>query len=256
MGVPTVLLLHGQPGSADDWDGVRRAIGDRARVLALDRPGWNRPGAPRDLPGNADVALSALDAEGIDRAVVAGHSLGGAIAAWLAAEHPQRVAALVLAAPSANCDSLNRLDQLLAAPVVGPLLAAGVFAVAGAALSAPSLRRRIAVWAAVDESYLRAAARVLLAPTSWLAFSAEQRWLIRELPSLEQRLRSISSPTTIVSGSADRIVTPASARQLAMQIGDAEFVQLPGAAHLLPQQRPHELAEIILRAAATRATSG
>jgi pimeloyl-ACP methyl ester carboxylesterase len=225
-------------------------------VIALDRPGWNRHGAPRDLPGNVDVALSMLDARGVDRAVVAGHSLGGAIAAWLAAEHPERVAALVLAAPSANCASLNRLDQLLAAPVVGPLLAASAFAAAGAVLSASSLRHRIAGRVALDDGYLRAAARVLLAPTSWVAFSAEQRWLIRELPSLEQRLGSISSPTTIVSGTADRIVTPSSARQLAAQIGEAQVVRLPGAAHLLPQQRPGELAEIIVRVATPRGASG
>ncbi|HEY2651552.1 MAG TPA: alpha/beta hydrolase [Solirubrobacteraceae bacterium] len=256
MGVPTVLLLHGQPGSAHDWHGVRRAIGERARAIAPDRPGWNGHGAPRDLAGNADFALSVLDAHGIDRAVVAGHSLGGAIAAWLAAEHPDRVAALVLAAPSANCASLNRLDQLLAAPVVGPLLAAGALATAGAVLSVRSLRRRIAAEVALDEGYLRAVGRVLLVPSSWVAFNAEQRWLLRELPSLELRLGSISSPTTIVSGSADRIVTPSSARRLAAQIGGAEVVQLPGAMHLLPQQRPGELAEIILRAAGSGGASG
>ena len=249
MGVPSVLLLHGQPGSAHDWDGVRRAIGDRARAIAPDRPGWNGSGAPRDLTGNADFALSVLDAHGIGRAVVVGHSLGGTIATWFAAEHPERVAALVLAAPSANWASLNRLDRLLAAPVVGPLVAAGAFAAAGAVLSVRSLRRRIATAAALDEGYLRAAGRVLLAPGSWVAFNVEQRWLLRELPSLEPRLGSISSPTTIVSGSADRIVTPSSARRLAAQIGNAQVVQLPGAMHLLPQQRPRELAEIVLRAA-------
>jgi pimeloyl-ACP methyl ester carboxylesterase len=248
MGVPSVLLLHGQPGSADDWQGVRRAIGGRAHALAIDRPGWNRTGAPRDLPGNADLALSVLDAHHVMRAVVVGHSLGGAIAAWLAAEHPERVAALVLAAPSANRASLNRLDQLLAAPVVGPLLAAGGLASAGAALSISAIRGRIAAGVGLDENYLQGAARVLLRPTSWLAFSAEQRWLIRELPALEQRLGSISSATTIVTGTADRIVAPSSARQLAARIDGASVVQLRGATHLLPQQCPGELAEIIVRA--------
>jgi pimeloyl-ACP methyl ester carboxylesterase len=140
--------------------------------------------------------------------------------------------------------------------VVGPLLAAGAFAAAGAVLSVRSLRGRIASEMALDEGYLRAAGRVLLAPSSWVAFNVEQRWLLRELPSLERRLGSISSPTTIVSGSADRIVTPSSARRLAAQIGNAKVEQLLGAMHLLPQQRPGELAEIILRAAGADGVSG
>src|SRR5438270_5415299 len=110
MGEPSVLLLHGQPGSAADWKLVRSAIGERARTIAIDRPGWNGDGPARDLSGNVQAALSTLDAAGVEQAVVVGHSLGGAVAAWLAAEHPARVTALVLAAPSANRASLNRLD--------------------------------------------------------------------------------------------------------------------------------------------------
>jgi pimeloyl-ACP methyl ester carboxylesterase len=252
MGEPSVLLLHGQPGSADDWGQVRAAVGNRARMIAIDRPGWNGRGSPRDLAGNAQTALSALEAHGVERAAVVGHSLGGAVAAWLAAEHPSRVTALVLAAPSVNRASLNRLDLLLAAPLLGPLLAATGLATAGAALHTTRLRERIALSLALDERYLRRAGTTLLQPATWRAFAVEQRMLIRELPSLERRLGSITSPTTVVTGTADRIVSPASARQLVGQILGAELVQLAGATHLLPQQRPEELAEIVVRAIAKR----
>jgi pimeloyl-ACP methyl ester carboxylesterase len=249
MGEPSVLLLHGQPGSANDWERVRAAIGDRARAIAIDRPGWNGRSDPSDLVGNARTALSVLDAEGVERAVVVGHSLGGAVAAWLAAEQPDRIMALVLAAPSANQASLNRLDALLAAPLVGPALAATVLSAGGLALWTPPVRHRIATEFGLDHRYLKRVAGALLRPPTWRVFTVEQRMLIRELPQLERRLTSISSPTTVVSGTADRIVTPSSARQLAAQIPGAELVQLPGATHLLPQQRPAELAEIIVRAA-------
>jgi pimeloyl-ACP methyl ester carboxylesterase len=53
----------------------------------------------------------------------------------------------------------------------------------------------------------------------------------------------------VVAGSADRIVAPSAARALAGQIPGAELVQLSGATHLLPQQRPVELAGVILAAA-------
>jgi pimeloyl-ACP methyl ester carboxylesterase len=71
--------------------------------------------------------------------------------------------------------------------------------------------------------------------------------LVRDLPALEARLASISAPTTIVNGSADRVVPLASARELAATIPGAELVVLPGAGHLLLQRQAERLAEIILR---------
>ena len=246
MGEAAVLLLHGQPGSADDWRGVRAAVGTRARTIAIDRPGWNGHGSPTDLAGNARAALAALAAEGASRAIVVGHSLGAAVAAWLAAEHPERVASLVLAAPSANRASLNRFDRLLATPLVGPTISTATLAGAGAALQAEPLRRRVSAGLGLDDDYLQTTGRALLRPATWRVFAFEQRMLIRQLPVLEQRLAAISSPTTVVRGTADRVVTPSSTSRLAAQIRGGELVQLPGATHLLPQQHPAELAEIIV----------
>jgi pimeloyl-ACP methyl ester carboxylesterase len=227
---------------------VVAAIGGRARTIAIDRPGWNGRGSPSDLAGNARAALLALSAEGVRRATVVGHSLGGAVAALLAADHPEYVASLVLAAPSANRASLNRLDRLLATPLVGPTIVAAGLVGAGVALEVDPLRRGISATVGLSEDYLRMAGRALLRPATWRVFAFEQRMLVDELPALEERLAAISAPTTVVSGTADRIVTASSARRLAAQIQGAELVQLPGAAHLLPQQRPGELAEIIVRA--------
>lgn len=244
-----VLLLHGQPGSSRDWGGVREAIGDRAATIAFDRPGWDGRTAPTDLAGNAEAALSVLDARGAERATVVGHSMGGAVAAWLAAERPERVGALVLAAPSANAASLNRADRLLARPLVGPILGATALAVLGAALTAPVLRDRIGAGLGLDGRYLEASGWTLLRPRAWHAFAVEQRTLIDELPALERRLGRISASTTIVAGTADRIVPPISARLLGARITGAEVIELEGASHLLPQQHGERLAEIILAAA-------
>ena len=102
-----VLLLHGQPGAAADWEHVRASIGDDVRTIAFDRPGWDGHSAVRDLAGNADAARTVLDRSGVARATVVGHSLGAAVAAWLAWSSPERVGRLVLVAPAANVDSLS-----------------------------------------------------------------------------------------------------------------------------------------------------
>src|SRR5438270_248557 len=79
----------------------------------------------------------------------------------------------------------------------------------------------------------RGAGRALRVPSSWRAFTVEQRALIRELPALEASLREIAIPTTIVIGSVDRIVRPSSARRLADQIPGAQLVVVEDGNHLL-----------------------
>lgn len=241
-----VLLLHGQPGSARDWERVQTEIGERAKTIAIDRPGWDGASTATDLHGNALAALAALDARGIDRATVVGHSFGAAVAAWLAVHHPERVGALVLAAPSANVASLYELDRWLAAPVAGYLLSAVALGSAGAALIAGPLRRRVALQLAVDDRYLRAAAMRLLSPAAWRSFVLEQRVLISDLPLLEADLSRIIAKTTIVAGTRDAIVPPASYRQLAEQIPSAELRLVQRAGHLLPLRNAGALAELVL----------
>jgi magnesium chelatase accessory protein len=73
--------------------------------------------------------------------------------------------------------------------------------------------------------------------------------LVRDLPVLERRLKDISARTTVVAGTDDHIVPISSARAVAQQIRHAQLVELAGAHHLLHQQRPGELAELIVGAA-------
>jgi pimeloyl-ACP methyl ester carboxylesterase len=243
-----VLLLHGQPGGARDWDRVIAALPPDTNVIAINRPGWDGASEPMDLPGNTAAALRSLDQLGVERATIVGHSLGGAIAAWLAAHHPDRVRALVLASPAANRDSLYTADRLLAAPVTGYLATVAVLAGVGLALTASPLRRLAAGGLSIDERYLKAAGRRLLEPSCWRAHVAEQRALIKDLPALERYLPRISAPTTILVGAGDRIVPVASGRRLAGQIPGARLELVSGAGHLLPQRHPQRLAEAILAA--------
>jgi len=240
-----VLLLHGQPGAAADWEPLRGALGDAVRAIAIDRPGWDRRTAVADLAGNAGAACAALDRAEFARATVVGHSLGAAVAAWLACTRPERVGRLVLIAPAANTDSLGAVDYLLAAPVVGWLASVGAMAGGGLVLGARPLRRWVAEATALDDRYLRDAGRMLLAPRAWRAFVREQRFLVRDLPILERRLTGIAAPTTIVAGTGDHVVPIAAVRRLAHQIPGAELVMVEHAGHLLHVQHANRLAEII-----------
>jgi pimeloyl-ACP methyl ester carboxylesterase len=242
-----VLLLHGQPGAAADWERLRASIGDGMKTIAVDRPGWDGRSAVTDLGGNATAAKAVLDRAGVARATVVGHSFGAAVAAWLACAGPDRVGRLVLVAPAVNVASLTRVDYLLAAPVVGCLAGAVAMASGGLVLGNGSLRRAIARASALDDRYLQAAGRVLRAPSAWRAFASEQRTLLRQLPVLEHRLGQLSVPTTIVAGTADRVVPIDAARRLAAQVPGAELVEIEAAGHLIHLRHAREVARVIAR---------
>jgi pimeloyl-ACP methyl ester carboxylesterase len=116
---PPILLIHGSGGSHLDWPGSLRRIVGR-RVLTLDLPGHGRstpPGRETAADYAADV-IGLLDALAIDTAIVAGHSLGGAIALQLALSHPERIAGLNLVGTGARLRVHSAiLDHILPEPV-------------------------------------------------------------------------------------------------------------------------------------------
>lgn len=242
------LLLHGQPGGAADWDGVLAALDGRTTAVAIDRPGWDGETRAQDLAGNARAALAALDARGVERAVVVGHSLGAAIAAWLAVHHGDRVSALVLVAPAANLAALGRVDRWLAAPGLAEISGATAMASLGLALSVDRVRGGVAATVGLPDGYLRRARTTLLRPGAWRSYATEQRALIRGVTALEPGLGTITAPTTILSGDRDPIVSPAASQRLSQQIPGARLVVRPGAGHLLPQRAPAFVADEILAA--------
>jgi pimeloyl-ACP methyl ester carboxylesterase len=163
----------------------------------------------------------------------------------VAAHHPERVAALVLAAPAANQASLEPVDRWLALPVAGYLASAASLTGLGLALGAAPVRRRIIGTSGLDERYLKSAGRALLTPWARRAFIAEQRWLLKDLPELEPCLGRIRAPTTILTGAQDRVVPIGAPRELAVQIPGARLTVLPRAGHLLPQLHAGRVADAI-----------
>jgi pimeloyl-ACP methyl ester carboxylesterase len=98
-GAPLVLAIHGITSTSRTWLATGRALGDRATLVAADLRGRGGSAALPPVVGlDAHVRdmVAVLDAVGLARAVVVGHSLGAYIAARLAVSHPERVQRLVL----------------------------------------------------------------------------------------------------------------------------------------------------------------
>lgn len=238
-----VLLLHGQPGSGGDWAGVAGALRERGlEVLAPDRPGYGTSHLPAGgFEHNARAMAALLDGR---RAVVAGHSWGAGVALALAQLSPELVEALVLVAPVTPFDRLGRVDRLLAARLAGPLVARAAFLTAGAALARPRLRRRLE--GALPGADLQRWSDIA---RDWRSFWIEQRALFDGLPALPA---AITVPATVVVGTRDHVIDLSATRRYANAAG-ARLVEVRHAGHLLPMQRPAEVADAI--SAAARAIS-
>lgn len=247
---PAVVLLHGQPGSAHDWQWVLPGLDGKYAVVAPDRPGYGRTGGPAtDLAGNVAAVIALLDEQGVDRAVVVGHSWAGAVALLAAATRSERVSGLVLVSSVGPGEHIGWDDRLLAVPVLGELIAATTIGGLGLVLG----RSRIQ---ALAERRLGGRARdAVVALTRltaggssvWRSFVHEQRTLIDQLERLGPVLPHISVPVAVVHGRSDRLVPPAVAQSNASAIPGATLDLVEGVGHLIPHDRPERVVAAIER---------
>jgi pimeloyl-ACP methyl ester carboxylesterase len=250
VGGHDLVLLHGQPGSAADWGQVADRLPETLRVVALDRPGY---GASRQAAGgfvfNARAVLAELDARGIERGVLVGHSYGGGVALSAARLAPERVEALVLLA-SVGPGCLTGWDRLLAAPVAGEVCAAAAWWLtpwlARARLAAMTRLRGRPI--AADEHvnwHIWGHAHHDHGPL-WRSFLTEQRALVRELGDLTASLAGVVQPVLLVADPADRLIPVGTTHQLAAVLPDARVQLLGQIGHHLPRRGAPQIAAAIV----------
>src|SRR5689334_10452360 len=114
---PGILLSNSLGTSRELWEPQLDALAQRFRVVRYDTRGHGRSGAPEreyTLEELGADALAVLDAAGLERAHVAGVSLGGLTGMWLGVHAPERVASLVLANTAAHIGTLELWGQRIA----------------------------------------------------------------------------------------------------------------------------------------------
>jgi len=244
-----LVLLHGQPGSAADWDAVLARLPGHLHAMAKDRPGYRA--SPRRAAGftaNAQVILDDLDERGVQAAVLVAHSWAAGAALLAARQAPHRVKAVVLLA-GVGPGSVGIVDWLLAAPVIGPLAAQVMWRwtpwiarVRLAWLSGregrplePGEHLNLQVWGERDAG----------PEPRWHAFLTEQRALLGELAELEDALPSIGVPVLLLADPADQIVPIMTAQRLVSELPQARLRLISDAGHHLPRRAPGAVVEAI-----------
>jgi len=219
----TLVLVHSAGATPAVWDRVRshlRGIPTLAPVL----PGRLGAGEPvADVAGHAVSVLRSMDEAGLECATIAGHSLGGGAALWLALEHPSRVAGIGLVSTGAR---LRVNPQALAALPDGLEQAAPMMAATNFPPGAPDelIEERRGEYASVGGA------------TVFADLTACDRFDVLD------RLWEIRCRAQVLVGSADVLTPPKYAYALAERISAARIVEYPRVGHMLPIERPAEVA--------------
>lgn len=216
-----VVLVHGAGGRAEVWARQIGGLADVARLVAVDLPGHGGTGAGgcRRVEDYAAWVLGLLDALGLDRAVLVGHSMGGAIVQTLALGYPERVAGLVLVGTGGRLRVQPRILDLFrdGSPE-------GAELVTGLAYS-PKTPPEAVVEA--ERAFRETPTAVTLG--DFLACDGFDAMA---------RLSGVTAPTLVVVGADDRLTPPKYAAYLARTIPGARLVEIEAAGHFPQLEQP------------------
>jgi pimeloyl-ACP methyl ester carboxylesterase len=218
---PAVLFVHGAGGRADLWEAQLAGLADAARVIAVDLPGHGATGGAgcQRVEQYADWVVAGLDALGLDRVVLVGHSMGGAIGQALALGRPERLAGLALVGTGARLRVLPRILALLGEGSPG-----GLDLLGGLAYSPRTAPEAVAgAEQALRETPLAVTLGDLLACDRFDVIG---------------RLEAVRTPTLVVVGRDDRLTPPKYAALLARTIPGACLVEIEGAGHFPQLEQP------------------
>lgn len=220
-GPATLLCIHGAGGSHQHWGLQLRGLSDAVCVVALDLPGHGRsPGPGRSsVAAYSQVIIAALDALGLERAVLAGHSMGGAVALQTALDAPARVAGLALIGTAA------RLRVL-------PAIIEGMERAPNATVDMLVAR----FYAATAPANLRERGNVAFRQTAPLILRDD--FLACDAFDVRERLPAIACPTLIICGDEDQMTPPKFSQSLHSQIAGSQLLLMPNTGHMAMLEDP------------------
>jgi pimeloyl-ACP methyl ester carboxylesterase len=226
--VTALVLIHAFPLSGAMWEHERRALRDAADpIIAPSLPGFGGTAVPRGDPSMDDYAdsiVAAMDAEKIERAAIAGLSMGGYVAFAMWRRHRPRVERLFLADTRAEADTEEARNNRLR--LAGLLREHGIEAL----LKTPPqwLRKGSPHWDPLLTMIRRQAPEAVAQGSIAMAHRPDSR---RDLPTIDV-------PTAVVVGEEDAITPLEMSQAMSDAIPGATLSIIPGAGHLANIEAP------------------
>ena len=243
-----LVLISGLGYSSWQWHRMVPFLAEHFMVVTFDNRGVgqsDKPAGPYTAQLLAADTVGLLDALGIEKAIVAGHSMGGFIAQALALDFPQRVAKLILCSTNfggprhvpVTAEAMKVLTDVTSDALTRFKNGLAVSTAPGWPEQNPEMIEEWIKWRVANP----------IEPVHYQAQLAIGLGLLPEAAAFENKLPEISVPTLILFGAHDKVVPPANADLLAKQIAGSQTRILPDAGHFFPIEVPEAAAHVIIQ---------
>ena len=245
---PDVLLIHGCPGSVEDWSQLIDILAKDHRVTAYDRPGHGfstGKSLPYTISANAETALQLIRILGLRNVVVVGHSYGSMTALAMAAQHPVEVRSYVVVGPAPyGITEFDPLYRLLALPYLGP----GITRLVAPLVAEKKIRAGILQSFGpnaneIPQGFLEQRVKLWSRPGVGRARANEVLNFNADVAALAPNYGKISARVMIVAGDQEK--NAAAAKRLQGEIPNSTLVEFPNTGHYVPVVRTAELADLV-----------
>ena len=257
-----IVMVHGLGGQLRNFT---YALADRVaahhRVILFDRPrsGYSTvpAGSEPGIKAQADLIARGIEALGIKRPLLVGHSLGGAVALALALDHPGLVSALALIAPLTQPQSdvppVFRGLAAGAASKAGRYVMANLLAVPLGTLTAPATQKAVFAPEPVPADFAtRGGGALALRPGNVAAAMFELSAAAAEMTAITARLGELTLPVSILFAREDPVLDYRLHGEKTARKIDRCRLELVDGGHMLPVTQPDLTAAFIARARTVR----
>lgn len=237
---PVVLMIHGASANAREYSWtLAPRLAETHRILMMDRPGHGhseRPNHGQMLEVQAAQAAGVLRALAPgQKAIVVGHSFGGAVSLRLALDHAELVEGLVLLAPVSHDwggGGEAWYNKYASHPLIGPAFTQLV-PIVGPGQVKSGIRNVFSPKPAPDGYFENSGIGLLFRPSNFAANAKDVNALREELAAQQDRYTDIKVPTVVFSGALDTVISPPlHVGKLKHQIDGLELVKLSDGGHM------------------------
>ncbi|AQR74872.1 alpha/beta fold hydrolase [Sphingomonas sp. LM7] len=243
---PAIVMVHGLMGQLRNFShSLAGRLAADHRVVLVDRPGWGHSSIDGPRPGiaaQAGMIAALIEQLDLEKPLLVGHSMGGAVSLALGIGRPELVRGLALIAPLAQVvDRVPAVFKGLLAPLaLRPLLAWTVVVPMGLRTGAATAAAIFAPDPVPADFALAGGGALAMRPKSYMAGSFEVHTAPGEMAALTARYAEMRVPVAILYGRGDAVLDPRlNGERTAAEIPGATVALIDGG-HMLPVTHPVE----------------